>query len=66
MIEEFLEICDNCGNKFSLDELTEKGLDLICIDCSKPICTECGQQLYDNDNFCCYDCHKQYWKEIMD
>ena len=34
MIEEFLEICDNCGNKFSIDELTEKGLDLICIDCN--------------------------------
>ena len=39
MIEELLEFCDDCGDKYPLDKLTEKGLDLICIDCSKPICT---------------------------
>jgi len=64
--EELLEFCDDCGKEIPIDELTEKGLDFLCNDCFVPTCRECDAPLEDKVDFCSYECHKQYWADIME
>lgn len=66
MGQDILEFCDDCGEEFNVNDLSEDGEHLLCKDCFVPLCKQCENPLDDDVDFCSHDCYKEYWADIME
>jgi hypothetical protein len=60
------KICVWCDTTDKQSEMKEQDEEWYCQECFSPKCTQCGEPVEDESQYCSKQCYDEYWADIME